>query len=79
MQQNKTDILEFNMEPTEPKVAQYKPKTKTRLNADSYKIRKRLNFDKFDDILVLQKIKKVSFFTDFVCCMNLNIIYVKNM
>ncbi len=49
------------MGPTKPKVAEYKPKTKTRLNADSYKIRKRLNFDKFDDILVLQKIKKVSF------------------
>ena len=38
------------------------PKTKTRLNAESYKIRKRLSFDNFDNIVVLEKIKKVTYF-----------------
>ena len=37
-------------------------KAKTRLNAESYKIRKRLSFDNFDNIIVLEKIKKVTFF-----------------
>ena len=37
------------------------PKIKTRLNAESYKIRKRLSFDNFDNI-VLEKIKKVTYF-----------------
>ncbi len=49
------------MDPIEPEVVESKNRTKTRLNADSYNIRNRLNFEKFDDILVLQKIKKVSF------------------
>ena len=38
------------------------PKIKTRLNAESYKIRKRLSFDNFDNIVVLEKIKKVTYF-----------------
>ena len=38
------------------------PKVKTRLNAESYKIRKRLSFDNFDNIVVLEKIKKVTYF-----------------
>ena len=38
------------------------PKCKTRLNAESYKIRKRLSFDNFDNIGVLEKIKKVTYF-----------------
>ena len=38
----------------EPKV-----RTKTRLNAESYKIRKRLSLDNFDNIVILEKIKKV--------------------
>ena len=37
------------------------PKIKTRLNAESYKIRKRLSFDNFDNIVVLEKIKKVTY------------------
>ena len=37
-------------------------KAKTRLNAESYKIRKRVSFDNFDNIVVLEKIKKVTFF-----------------
>ena len=37
------------------------PKAKTRLNAESYKIRKRLSFDNFDNIVVLEKIKKVTY------------------
>ena len=34
-------------------------RTKTRLNAESYKIRKRLSFDNFDNIVILEKIRKV--------------------
>ena len=41
------------------------PKIKTRLNAESYKIRKRLSFDNFDNIVVLEKIKKVTYFFKF--------------
>ena len=38
-----------------------KPKVRvaTRLYADLYKIRKRLSFDNFDNIVVLEKISKV--------------------
>ena len=36
-------------------------KAKTRLNAESYKIRKRLSFDNFDNIVVLEKITKVTY------------------
>ena len=46
---------------TESKGVEPKVRTKTRLNAESYKIRKRSSFDNFDDILILQKIKKVTF------------------
>ena len=42
------------------------PKAKTRLNAESYKIRKRLSFDNFDNIVVLEKIKKVTFYFYFL-------------
>ena len=42
------------------------PKIKTRLNAESYKIRKRLSFDNFDNIVFLEKIKKVTYFLDFL-------------
>ena len=48
------------METKEPKGVM--PKCKTRLNAESYKIRKRLSFDNFDNIVVLEKIKKVTYF-----------------
>ena len=52
----------------EPKVMAPKavePKIKTRLNAESYKIRKRLSFDNFYNIVVLEKIKKVTYFFKF--------------
>ena len=34
------------------------PKIKTRLNAESYKIRKRLSFDNFDNIVSSRKSKR---------------------
>ena len=41
---------------------QPKIRTKSRLNADSYKIRKKLSFDNLDrNILVLEKVKKASY------------------
>ncbi len=47
---------------TETKVMQPKIWTKTRLNGDLYKIRKRLSFNNLDEnILVLQKVKKASY------------------
>jgi hypothetical protein len=46
----------------ETKVMQPKIRTKSRLNADSYKIRKKLSFDNLDgNILVLEKVKKASY------------------
>ena len=45
---------------TEPKGVA--PKTKTRLNAESYKIRKRLSFDNFNNIVILEKVRKVTSF-----------------
>ena len=45
----------------EPKGVEPKMKMKTRLNAESYKIRKRSSFDNFDNIVVLEKIKKVMY------------------
>ena len=54
-QSMETKVTEFKG--VEPKV-----RTKTRLNAESYKIRKRLSFDNFDNIVILEKIKKVTFY-----------------
>ena len=57
------EVRHQNMETkvTEPKGVEPKVRTKTRLNAESYKIRKRLSFDNFDNIVILEKIKKVTF------------------
>ena len=57
------EVRHQNMETkvTEIKGDEPKVRTKTRLNAESYKIRKRLSFDNFDNIVILEKIKKVTF------------------
>ena len=52
---------EFTMESKVMEPKGVASKAKTRLNAESYKIRKRLSFDNFDNIVVLEKIKKVTF------------------
>ena len=56
----KTDIRDMESKVMAPKGVE--PKIKTRLNAESYKLRKRLSFDNFDNIVVLEKIKKVTYF-----------------
>ena len=61
---------------TEPKGVEPKVRTKTRLNAESYKIRKRLSFDNFDNIVILEKIKKVTFFEIYIVKIKLIIIFV---
>ena len=60
LQSWKTDLRAMESKVMAPKGVE--PKIKTRLNAESYKIRKRLSFDNFDNIVVLEKIKKVTFF-----------------